>query len=185
VFGLYTVSGLMILCRDMIGMKGTAFIIRLCPVGVEIFSFVLFRQERNILQSVDKSGRIWSDSKTSSGHLRFLYSISVSMTIISCIWLHQRLYFGPRLFLAHSRGWTFGDWVDGQAIGTVLFCIYNIYQMRRRGYIITKTALVSALAVVIVTAAIGPSAAYLCMWWWRDHTLHGLTITDNSHAEKD
>ena len=56
-----------------------------------------------------------------------------------------------------------------------LWCMQSVFEMRLMGYITTSTTWMAALAVTASTAAVGPSAAYSGLWFWRERTIASLS----------
>ncbi|KAF2846524.1 FAD/NAD(P)-binding domain-containing protein [Plenodomus tracheiphilus IPT5] len=60
-------------------------------------------------------------------------------------------------------------------ISVVAYGVYSVYDLRFRGLIAKKTACVAFGLYLIAQAAVGPGAALVGLWWWRETC---LALTD-------
>lgn len=56
----------------------------------------------------------------------------------------------------------------------VIFLMYTIWDIRKRGYVTTAAAQKAAVGVVAGSVLVGPAATYAGLWYWRESVLAGL-----------
>jgi hypothetical protein len=61
------------------------------------------------------------------------------------------------------------------ATAVVLHCLQSAFQLRSLGYITALHAAISMLAAILGAAVAGPAAAYVGVWYWREHVICKLT----------
>ncbi|GKT46810.1 citreoviridin biosynthesis protein D [Colletotrichum spaethianum] len=54
------------------------------------------------------------------------------------------------------------------------WCLYSVYELRRLGYVTTRTAVGAAMATSLGNIVIGPGATYAALWAWREDIIAGL-----------
>ncbi|EKG11619.1 hypothetical protein MPH_11112 [Macrophomina phaseolina MS6] len=58
-----------------------------------------------------------------------------------------------------------------------VWCLYSVFELRRVGYITTKQAVVAAVVTAVAQVVVGPGAAYVGLWAWREGVIAGLVQT--------
>ncbi|EOA85623.1 hypothetical protein ACJQWK_10553 [Exserohilum turcicum] len=58
---------------------------------------------------------------------------------------------------------------------TALWSLYSIFELRRNGYITTLQAVSAALVAAAAQVVVGPSAAYIGVWAWREEAIINVT----------
>ncbi|OJD33921.1 fad binding domain protein [Diplodia corticola] len=65
--------------------------------------------------------------------------------------------------------WSFLKWDFALCFAAVLvWCLYGVYELRRTGYVDSKRAWRAAAALLLAQGAVGPGAAYVGFWAWRE-----------------
>ncbi|PSN72628.1 FAD/NAD(P)-binding domain-containing protein [Corynespora cassiicola Philippines] len=54
-------------------------------------------------------------------------------------------------------------------IATVLYGAYSVFDLRQKGRVTSKEAIFATLAFLGSQVLIGPGAAFVGLWWWREH----------------
>ncbi|PSN75601.1 FAD binding domain-containing protein [Corynespora cassiicola Philippines] len=67
---------------------------------------------------------------------------------------------------------------------TALWSLYSIFELRRTGYVTTFQALRAALVAVVAQVVVGPAAAYIGVWAWREEAIVKVTPL-SQHADVD
>ncbi|KAF2189347.1 FAD binding domain-containing protein [Zopfia rhizophila CBS 207.26] len=69
---------------------------------------------------------------------------------------------------------TFLKWDHLFAImAVVLYGLYSLYELRCSGLVTTKQALAAMCAYLGAQIPVGPGAAIIALWWWREKALRG------------
>ncbi|CAH0002883.1 unnamed protein product [Clonostachys byssicola] len=55
-----------------------------------------------------------------------------------------------------------------------LHCVYSIWILRARGYVVTREAIVAVLLVTVGPVLVGPGATWTGLWCWRESVFVGL-----------
>lgn len=63
----------------------------------------------------------------------------------------------------------------GFAAALLVWCLFNVFEMRRVGYVTTPAAWRAAAAVAASLVLVGPGAMYAGTWYWREKTIAGLS----------
>lgn len=61
------------------------------------------------------------------------------------------------------------------AVPLLVFLLYTVWDIRKKGYITTPTAQKVAVAVITGQILVGPAATYAGLWYWRESVIAGLS----------
>ncbi|KAJ0163434.1 hypothetical protein CTA2_3014 [Colletotrichum tanaceti] len=59
-------------------------------------------------------------------------------------------------------------------VSVAVWCLYSVYELRRLGYVTTRTAVGAAVATLAGQVLVGPGATYAALWAWREDVIAGL-----------
>ncbi|OGM44898.1 FAD binding domain protein [Aspergillus bombycis] len=168
------------------------------PPLVSVMTAVLsagFKRSRLIRDVPQEEGEAFEHYKTHDVPLLkqvYTYAVAVQSTVhiatMAYAWSHPNIaigkaFFGlPNPFRAEWNITTISgqiatffryDAVTALA-GYVGGNLYSIWDLRRLGYIQTRTAVKAALAVIAGQFMIGPGATWAALWSWREDAIAGL-----------
>ncbi|KAI8933146.1 hypothetical protein NX059_009787 [Plenodomus lindquistii] len=71
------------------------------------------------------------------------------------------------------------------ALSCLLYGLYAVYELRFKGLVTTKLALTACIAFVSAQVVVGPGAAIVGLWWWREMRLVGETPVEQKGLGSD
>ncbi|KAH8661730.1 FAD binding domain-containing protein [Ilyonectria robusta] len=60
-------------------------------------------------------------------------------------------------------------------VTVVIWCFYSVYELRRLGYVSTRTVLVAGATALAAQVVVGPAATYAGLWYWREGVIAGMS----------
>ncbi|KAL1630653.1 hypothetical protein SLS54_000524 [Diplodia seriata] len=82
--------------------------------------------------------------------------------------------FFPNPYANEDSVFAFFKWDFALCFAAVLvWCLYSTYELRRTGYVTAATAARAAVALVLAQGVVGPGAAYVGFWAWREGVVVG------------
>jgi hypothetical protein len=71
------------------------------------------------------------------------------------------------------------------AVASLAWCLWNVFEMRRLGYITTAEALRVAAAVAASLMLVWPGAIYAGTWYWRENKMAGTSRMEVPEGKKE
>lgn len=155
-----------------------------------------FRSSEEANEEKGKDGEYERYSDADVQHLNiayaFAFTVQALIHIIVCAFALARseLSFSGILFGVFKFVSSNGHTVEATALfirhamtvsiyAVFLHCVYSIWILRARGYVVTREAIEAVLLVTVGQVLVGPGATWTGLWCWRESVFAGLSSNDD------